>query len=50
MDTFITDKNPALSEFVTQIKAAPDLQPLFEIIQKDCSGNSISETNVMDQS
>ncbi|XP_060825197.1 cullin-associated NEDD8-dissociated protein 1 isoform X1 [Bombus pascuorum] len=44
------DKNPSLSEFVTQIKSTPDLQPLFEIIQKDCTGSNMNETNVMDQS
>ncbi|KZC10543.1 PREDICTED: cullin-associated NEDD8-dissociated protein 1 [Dufourea novaeangliae] len=44
------DKNPSLCEFVTQIKATPELQPLFEIIQKDCSGSSMNETNAMDQS
>ncbi|XP_053976488.1 cullin-associated NEDD8-dissociated protein 1 isoform X2 [Hylaeus anthracinus] len=45
------DKNPSLCEFVTQIKAAPELQPLFEIIQKDCTGSSMNETNnAMDQS
>ncbi|XP_076630987.1 cullin-associated and neddylation-dissociated 1 isoform X2 [Colletes latitarsis] len=44
------DKNPSLCEFVTQIKATPELQPLFEIIQKDCTGSSMNETNAMDQS
>ncbi|KAJ8684120.1 hypothetical protein QAD02_019912 [Eretmocerus hayati] len=44
------DKNPALSEFVSQIKSTPELQPLFEAIQKDCTGGSLSETNLMDQS
>ncbi|CAK9808310.1 Cullin-associated NEDD8-dissociated protein 1 [Anthophora quadrimaculata] len=44
------DKNPSLSEFVTQIKSTPELQPLFEIIQKDCTGSSVNEINVMDQS
>ncbi|XP_014472303.1 PREDICTED: cullin-associated NEDD8-dissociated protein 1 [Dinoponera quadriceps] len=44
------DKNPSLSEFVGQIKGTPDLQPLFEIIQKDCSGSNVNETNAMDQS
>ncbi|XP_012274263.1 cullin-associated NEDD8-dissociated protein 1 [Orussus abietinus] len=44
------DKNPTLSEFVTQIKATSDLQPLFELIQKDCSGSNMNETNIMDQS
>ncbi|XP_043248019.1 cullin-associated NEDD8-dissociated protein 1 isoform X3 [Colletes gigas] len=44
------DKNPSLCEFVTQIKATSELQPLFEIIQKDCTGSSMNETNAMDQS
>ncbi|XP_046829916.1 cullin-associated NEDD8-dissociated protein 1 isoform X2 [Vespa crabro] len=44
------DKNPSLSEFVSQIKTTPELQPLFEIIQKDCTGNNVNETNAMDQS
>lgn len=44
------DKNPSLCEFVTQIKATPELQPLFEIIQKDCTGSSVNENNAMDQS
>ncbi|KAF3429218.1 LOW QUALITY PROTEIN: hypothetical protein E2986_00011 [Frieseomelitta varia] len=44
------DKNPSLSEFVTQIKSTPELQPLFDIIQKDCTGSNVNETNVMDQS
>ncbi|XP_001606869.2 cullin-associated NEDD8-dissociated protein 1 [Nasonia vitripennis] len=44
------DKNPALSEFVTQIKATPELQPLFDVIQKDSTGGSLNETNLMDQS
>ncbi|XP_066581205.1 cullin-associated NEDD8-dissociated protein 1 [Prorops nasuta] len=44
------DKNPSLSEFVSQVKTTPELRPLFEIIQKDCSGNSMSEANIMDQS
>ncbi|XP_025074466.1 cullin-associated NEDD8-dissociated protein 1 [Pogonomyrmex barbatus] len=44
------DKNPSLSEFVGQIKATPELQPLFEIIQKDCTGNNMNEANAMDQS
>lgn len=44
------DKNPSLSEFVGQIKATPELQPLFETIQKDCTGSNMNETNAMDQS
>ncbi|XP_076174550.1 cullin-associated and neddylation-dissociated 1 isoform X2 [Ptiloglossa arizonensis] len=44
------DKNPSLCEFVTQIKATPELQPLFELIQKDCTGSSMNETIAMDQS
>lgn len=46
----ISDKNPALNEFVSQIKSTVELQPLFDMIQKDCSGNNVNETNVMDQS
>jgi len=49
--TFIfIDKNPSLSEFVVQIKATSELMPLFEIIQKDCTGSNINEANAMDQS
>lgn len=44
------DKNPSLSEFVAQIKATAELQPLFEVIQKDCTGSNMNETNIMDQS
>ncbi|XP_046614715.1 cullin-associated NEDD8-dissociated protein 1 [Neodiprion virginianus] len=44
------EKNPSLSEFVAQIKANAELQPLFEVIQKDCTGSTMSETNIMDQS
>lgn len=44
------DKNPSLSEFVGQIKATPELLPLFEIIQKDCTGSNMNEANAMDQS
>lgn len=47
---FTTDKNPSLSEFVAQIKATAELQPLFEVIQKDCTGSNMNETNIMDQS
>lgn len=38
---FVADKNPHLSEFVTHIKNTPELQPIFEAIQKDsaCSHN-----------
>jgi len=44
------DKNRSLSDFVTQIKATPELQPLFEVIQKDCPGSNMNEANIMDQS
>lgn len=43
------DKNPHLMEFVNQIKAAPDLQPIFESILKDSSGTNV-DPNSMDQS
>lgn len=42
------DKNPHLSEFVSQIKSATDLQPIFESIQKDTSG--LMDCFLMDQS
>jgi hypothetical protein len=35
---------------VAQIKGTPELQPLFEVIQKDCTGGSLNEANLMDQS
>ncbi|XP_014219728.1 cullin-associated NEDD8-dissociated protein 1 [Copidosoma floridanum] len=44
------DKNPALSEFVAHIRATQELQPLFELIQKDCVGTNHNDTNLMDQS
>ena len=47
---FVSDKNPALNEFVSQIKATAELQPLFDMIQKDCSGSNLNEAHVMDQS
>lgn len=51
MYTYLSaDKNPSLSEFVGQIKATPELLPLFEIIQKDCTGSNVNEANAMDQS
>ncbi|KAF8766423.1 Cullin-associated NEDD8-dissociated protein 1 like protein [Argiope bruennichi] len=40
------DKNPLMNEFLAQIKSTPDLQVLFESIQKDCSG-SVSESAVL---
>ncbi|KAF2884604.1 hypothetical protein ILUMI_21568 [Ignelater luminosus] len=43
------DKNPHLNEFVTQIKNAPDLLPIFESIQKD-SASSHNDYFLMDQS
>ncbi|XP_058803044.1 cullin-associated NEDD8-dissociated protein 1 [Phymastichus coffea] len=44
-----SEKNPALNEFVNQIKSTPELQPLFDVIQKDCTGNNFDFT-LMDQS
>lgn len=34
-----SDKNPQLNEFVLHIRSSPDLQALFDSIQKDCSGH-----------
>lgn len=47
---FITEKNPHLMDFVTQIKSFPDLQPIFESILKDSSAGSGVDSNLMDQS
>lgn len=47
---FITEKNPHLMDFVTQIKSFPDLQPIFESILKDSSTSSGVDSNLMDQS
>ncbi|XP_063993301.1 cullin-associated NEDD8-dissociated protein 1 [Diachasmimorpha longicaudata] len=44
------DKNPALTDFVSIIKSTPELRSLFDTIQKDCSGNNVNESNIMDQS
>lgn len=44
------EKNPDLMDFVTQIKSFPDLQPIFESILKDTSGNNAVDSNLMDQS
>ncbi|KAL3278590.1 hypothetical protein HHI36_016135 [Cryptolaemus montrouzieri] len=43
------DKNPQLTEFVTQIKNSSELELIFESIQKDSSSN-YSECILMDQS
>jgi cullin-associated NEDD8-dissociated protein 1 len=43
------DKNPLLTEFMSQIKSSPDLQALYESIQKDAS-SSPSDTILMDVS
>ncbi|GIY90141.1 cullin-associated NEDD8-dissociated protein 1 [Caerostris darwini] len=42
------DKNPLMNEFLAQIKSTSDLQQLFDSIQKDCSGTSVSESALMD--
>ncbi|KAL1492929.1 hypothetical protein ABEB36_011093 [Hypothenemus hampei] len=43
----VADKNPHLNDFVNQIKNSSDLQPIYELIQRD----SLSHTDfVMDQS
>ncbi|XP_026279732.1 cullin-associated NEDD8-dissociated protein 1 isoform X2 [Frankliniella occidentalis] len=43
------DKNPNLTEFVTLIKSTPELQNVFETIQKDSSVSS-QDSNQMDLS
>lgn len=43
------DKNPHLSEFVSQIKTTPELQLIFDSIQKDSTGPS-QDSNLMDLS
>ncbi|PSN42416.1 Cullin-associated NEDD8-dissociated protein 1 [Blattella germanica] len=43
------DKNPHLNEFVTQIKTTPELQLIFDSIQKDSTGPS-QDSNLMDLS
>ncbi|XP_049773388.1 cullin-associated NEDD8-dissociated protein 1 [Schistocerca cancellata] len=43
------DKNPHLTDFVTQIKGNPELLSIFESIQKDSSGPA-QESNLMDLS
>ncbi|XP_054718633.1 cullin-associated NEDD8-dissociated protein 1-like [Uloborus diversus] len=42
------DKNPLMNEFLAQIKSTPDLQVLFESIQKDCSGSISESAHLMD--
>jgi len=44
-----TDKNPHLSEFVSQIKTTPELQLIFDSMQKDSSAPS-QDANLMDLS
>lgn len=43
------DKNPLMNEFLAQIKSSPELQTLFESIQKDATA-SPSDTALMDMS
>ena len=47
---YIIDKNPLMNEFLAQIKSTPDLQALFESIQKDSSGSVTESTVLMDVS
>ncbi|XP_077518379.1 cullin-associated and neddylation-dissociated 1 isoform X1 [Amblyomma americanum] len=42
------DKNPLMNEFLSHIKSTPDLQALYEGIQKDTSANVADSANVMD--
>lgn len=46
----LTDKNPLMNEFLAQIKSTPDLQTLFDSIQKDSSGSVTESTVLMDVS
>lgn len=46
----MTDKNPLMNEFLAQIKSTPDLQTLFDSIQKDSSGSVTESTVLMDVS
>ncbi|KAG0421154.1 hypothetical protein HPB47_002955 [Ixodes persulcatus] len=44
------DKNPLMNEFLSQIKSTPDLQILYEGIQKDTSAGIADTVNTMDVS
>jgi len=35
---FSLDKNPHMSDFVCQIKSSPELNTIYETVQKDSSG------------
>lgn len=49
LSSHFTDKNPNLTEFVALIKSTPELQNVFETIQKD-STVSNQDSNQMDLS
>lgn len=42
------DKNPPMNEFLSQIKSTPELQALFDSIQKDSSANVTDASSLMD--
>lgn len=44
------DKNPLMNEFLSHIKSTPDLQALYEGIQKDTSASVTDSSNMMDVS
>uniref|UniRef100_A0A8D8LDT7 Cullin-associated NEDD8-dissociated protein 1 n=1 Tax=Cacopsylla melanoneura TaxID=428564 RepID=A0A8D8LDT7_9HEMI len=44
------DKNPALNDFVATIKNSPELQTIFESMQKDSSLPNQQESHMMDMS
>lgn len=46
---YVSEKNPHLSEFVTTIKSTPELQVIFDSIQKDSSLLN-QDSNMMDLS
>lgn len=47
---FFSDKNQQLAEFLKLIRETPELNKIYEYIQKDSQTNSNSENVSMDQS
>lgn len=45
---FFIDKNPALSEFITQIKNTPELLGIYEFLLKDSTSVVNQDSNLMD--
>jgi len=42
------DKNPQLSDFISQIKAIPELQIIYEFLLKDSATVLSQDSNLMD--